>query len=106
MGGPQNGLPHTAPITPPATAPTGPATTRPVPAPAAAPTMSACAVNGAAAIAASVAAVSTSLRIVFLLYIIAATPCFDVNIGVPSPRRERRAPRAGSSKTRIVFKRL
>ncbi len=45
--GPQNGLPHTAPITPPTTAPGGPATRRPVPAPAAAPTMSARALDAA-----------------------------------------------------------
>src|SRR5262249_21370247 len=39
--GPQNGLPQTAPTTPPTTAPGGPATRRPVPAPATAPTVSA-----------------------------------------------------------------
>src|SRR5579871_5495453 len=67
MDGPQNGLPHTAPMTPPATAPTGPATTRPVPAPAAAPTMSARALEETATIALAAMAARTSLRITLLL---------------------------------------
>ena len=61
--GPQNGLPQTAPTTPPTTAPGGPATTRPVPAPAAAPTMSARALGGPAATTKIAPLASAKLRI-------------------------------------------
>src|SRR5580704_15827796 len=60
--GPQNGLPQTAPTTPPTTAPGGPATSRPVPAPATAPTESACAAETPIA-PAKIAAANNPLRI-------------------------------------------
>src|ERR1700739_4268626 len=62
MRGPQNGLPQTAPTTPPTTAPGGPATIRPVPAPATAPTVSACAAETPIA-PAKIAAANNPLRI-------------------------------------------
>src|SRR5580692_8347851 len=63
--GPQNGLPQTAPITPPTTAPGGPATSRPVPAPATAPTISARALE-AAILLSKVAATTENIRIMLL----------------------------------------
>ena len=65
IGGPQNGWPKKPPITPPATAPTGPATSKPEPAPAAAPTMSACAAGEIVATVMIVASTSISWRIAF-----------------------------------------
>ena len=65
IGGPQNGWPKKPPITPPATAPTGPATSKPEPAPAAAPTMSACAAGEIVATVMIVASASICWRIAF-----------------------------------------
>src|SRR5580693_6876047 len=74
--GPQNGLPQTAPTTPPTTAPGGPATTRPTPAPAAAPTISARALSDPAAVTETSAAAKRILRMTSLLM----SPCGDIRL--------------------------
>src|SRR5579863_3139832 len=74
IDGPQNGLPQTAPTTPPTTAPGGPATRRPVPAPAAAPTMSAWALGTAKV--AVMETIAAAIRILRMLFLLQATAVF------------------------------
>jgi hypothetical protein len=82
IGGPQNGLPQTPPITPPATAPIGPATRRPVPAPAPAPTQSARAADVVIIAAAASAAVANKS------FFICSSPDFARRLPNTSSRSE------------------